>query len=190
MNTPSHHHQRAFTLIEVIVVISTLAFTLPIVTIILFMIIRQQIAVTRMAESKRQGDQATALIQNVLTSEVVSMYDGGGAVCASDIGAIKNISYFLDNNGDEIRFGVSSGVLNITRVTSGGEITKPITSSQKIIVENSLTYPFTVQCIRNKTYTEPIVGISFSIVPFGNFRTEELVNLRLHYSTKVIIRNK
>lgn len=189
MNTLPHRH-RAFTLIEVIVVISTLAFTLPIVTIILFIIIRQQIAVTRMTESKRQGDQAIALIQNVLSQEVVSMQDSGGAVCTNDTGVIKSISFFKDSTGNEVRFGVTDGALNITRVTSGGESTKPITNSQKVIVENDPTNPFVVQCIRSKTYTDPIVGISFSVVPFGNFRTEELVTMRLHYSTKVIIRNK
>jgi prepilin-type N-terminal cleavage/methylation domain-containing protein len=184
------HHRRGFTLIEVIVVISTLAFTLPIVTIILFIIIRQQIAVTRMTESKRQGDQATALIQNVLTQEVNSMYGSGGAVCANDTGAIQDILFFMDENGDDIQFGVSNGVLNITRVASGVASTEPLTNSQRVIVENSPTYPFTVQCIRNKTYTDPIVGISFSVIPFGNFRTEELATMRLHYSTKVIIRDK
>ncbi len=190
MKILSHHH-RGFTLIEVIVVISTLAFTLPIVTIILFIIIRQQIAVTRMAESKRQGDQATALIQNVLTQEVDRMYGNGGVVvCENDTGVIQDILFFMDKNGDDIQFGVSNGVLNITRVTSGVESTEPLTNSQKVIVENSLTYPFTVQCIRNRTYTDPIVGISFSVIPFGNFRTEELTTMRLHYSTKVIIRNK
>jgi hypothetical protein len=118
------------------------------------------------------------------------MQDSGGAVCTNDTGVINNISFFRDSFGNEVRFDVTDGALNITRVTSGGESTKPITNSEKVIVENSLAYPFSVQCIRNRTYTEPIVDISFSLVPFGNFRTEDLVTMRLHYSTKVIIRNK
>lgn len=187
----SPSREKAFTLIEVIVVLSTLAFTLPIVTLILFVIIRQQISVSRMTESKRQGDRAVTYIQNVLSSEVVGMYSSlGGEVCASDVGVKKSISYFKDNGGNTIVFSVNAGTLNITRAG----VTEPITSASRVIIENANnppnTYPFTIECIRKTSYASPVVSVSFAVVPFGNFSTAELTAMRLHYSTMVIIRNR
>ncbi len=191
----SPHTQRAFTLIEVIVVFSTLAFTLPIVTLILFMIIRQQISVSRMTESKRQGDRAVTYIQNVLSSEVAGMYDSSGnEVCASDVGIQKSVSYFEDSSGNTITFAVIAGALTITRTVSGIDNIEPITNASRVIIENvnnpPASYPFTIECIRKTSYANPVVGASFAVVPVGNFSTDELAAMRLHFSTLVIVHNK
>jgi len=179
--------RNGFTLLEVIVVIGTLAFILPIITIILFMVLRQQLAVTRMTEVKRQGDLSSALIQNTLERDVVKIYDIGNNEICTGGGSSETVAYFTDATANKISFVInSSGALIKRTVDTSGNITDaPMTNVQKVTVESSPT----MQCIRSRLFTKPLVQVSFSIVPSGNILPDEQNAARLYYSTKTIIQN-
>lgn len=172
---------QAFTLIEVIVVISTLAFILPIVTIMLFIILRQQLTVARMTEVKRQGDQAISFMQNKINAQAEYMYNNSGVrVCEARQVTPTAVSYFTDSRDSTmIKFerNIDDGVLIFNDNT-------PMTSS-KVYVEG-----FTMQCVRSDTFTHPIVGIDFSMVAGGNISDAEKEATRLYFSTKSIVRNR
>lgn len=181
---PTLRRRKGFTLLEVIVVIGILAFTLPIVTIVLFIIVRQQLTVSRMTEVKRQGDQAIAVIQNVLTREVVSMYDSSvptpSPVCAATTASPVDITSFKDGAGNLIRFTVDTGTLHVVRNGASEDITNPA----KATVEGTIS----MQCVKSAAYTHPLVKISFSIVPAGNIARSETDATRMRFSTMTMIR--
>ena len=176
-----------FTLVEVIVVIATLAFILPIITIILFMVLRQQLAITRMTEAKRQGDLSATLIQNTLERDVEKIYDiSNNEICTGAVVTATNVSYFTDSNANKISFVVTNGVL-IKRIinTAGVTTDSPMTNVQKVTIEPSLS----IKCIRSRLFTKPLVQVSFSIIPSGNIIADEQNAAKLYYSTKTIIQN-
>lgn len=190
-------YRRGFTLIEVIVVIATLAFVLPIITIVLFMILRQQLVVARMTETKRQGDQVVTTIQNILTREVVSAHEANSdPLCEGVTNPAVEVHHFEDEQGSAIAFIVIDGALNIQRTdaVSGAVTTEPITNAQKATVEDDPNppdpHPFVIECARNEVFTRPLVGINFSMIPAGGITAQELATSRLFFSTKVIIRNR
>ncbi len=182
-STPRRHE--GFTLLEVIVVIGTLAFALPIITIVLFIIVRQQVTVSRMTEVKRQGDQAIAVIQNVLNREVVGMYDSSvptpSPVCATATTIPVDIATFKDGGGNTIQFTVDNGTLKMVRSDRG---TVEITNPAKVTVENTLS----MQCVKSASYTHPLVKVRFSIISAGNIESSELNVTRMQFSTMTMIR--
>ena len=178
---------RAFTLIEVVVVISTLAFILPIVTIMLFIILRQQLTVARMTEVKRQGDQAISFMQSKINAQAEHMYNNSGVrVCAARQPDPIPVSYFKDaRDSTTIKFELNDeGILMYKDDIADPPVNTPMTNA-KVFVEG-----LTMQCVRNDTFTHPIVGIDFSMVAGGNISAAEKEATRLHFSTKSIIRNR
>lgn len=177
---------RAFTLIEVVVVISTLAFILPIVTIMLFIILRQQLTVARMTEVKRQGDQAIAFMQNKINAQAERIFtDAGARVCDVKQLTPKSVSYFKDaRDSTTIKFTLKEGALVFTTDPADTQPGDPMTNT-KVSVES-----FTMECVRSDTFTHPIVGIDFSMVAGGNISDSEKEATRLYFSTKSIIRNR
>lgn len=188
MFNTSSRRLSGFTLVEVIVVISTLAFILPIITIILFMVLRQQLAITRMTEVKRQGDLSSTLIQNTLERDVEKIYDiSNNEICTGAVVTATNVSYFVDAKSNKISFVVTNGVLIKRIINTTGVITdSPMTNVQKVTIEEP---SLSIKCIRSRLFTKPLVQVSFSIIPSGNIIADEQNAARLYYSTKTIIQN-
>ncbi|HNQ31198.1 MAG TPA: hypothetical protein PKG71_00520 [Candidatus Woesebacteria bacterium] len=179
----------AFTLIEVVVVVSTLAVALPIVTLILFAILRQQLAVTRMSEVKKQGDQAITFIQTMLEQEVRAMYAADGSqLCENASGSIATVDYFMDADGNKIHLILDQNNLSVRReLVSGADSNDMLTDNAKVFVEPvSVGIPL-AQCVRSRSFARPIIGVQFSIVPAGTMSNDEREGLRMHFFTKIAI---
>ena len=177
------HHTHAFTLIEVVVVISTFAFILPIITIMLFIILRQQLTVARMTEVKRQGDQAITFMQGKINAQAEYIFnDANIRTCEAVTVSPSQISYFTDaRQSATIKFSRGDdGILYY----NNGQNTEPITNA-KVVAES-----FTMECVRNDTFTHPIVAIDFTLATGGNVAESEKASTRLHFSTKIILRNR
>lgn len=193
-------NRRAFTFIEMIVVVGVIALVLPIVFGILFAIMQQQIKIYKLTEAKRQGDYAlnameTTIRNNAISTHTVSpaisgITDGGNEVCKDTTSSATNFSYFMDKTDNAKWFGyvpdttatkISSDSAN---VASKGDLT-----TSKVRVEN-----FTLTCMRSSSYSSPIISVSFNIcynngVPCSTAaRSEEMT--KLTYSTSIILRNQ
>ncbi len=174
------YRHNAFTLVEVIVVIGILALVLPIITTILFGVLRQQILVTRITEAKRQGDQAMGVIQTNVSQDAATIYRtvGGGVAEVCNIpSSIETLDYFMDVtsvNKIEVTLSTIDGILRLNG--------SPITNT-KVTVTNLV-----MQCYRKALHTNPLVKISFAIAPSGNIPSSELTQSTLFYSSIVMIR--
>lgn len=195
------NYRRAFTFIEMIVVVGVIALVLPIIFGILFAIMQQQIKIYKLTEAKRQGDYALNVMETTIRNNAISTHsaspaisgvvaDGGNEVCKDTTSSATNFSYFMDKTDNSKWFGyvpdttatkISSDSAN---VASKGDLT-----TSKVRVEN-----FALTCMKSSSYSLPIISVSFDIC-YNNgvscstaARSEEMT--KLTYSTSIILRNQ
>lgn len=186
-----NRHRAGFTLVEVLVVIGIMSFVLPTVTIVLFIILRQQLMVARLTLVKRQGDQALAVIQRVIEREAVGMQDGSDPpvpICDTMTTAPQAVSSFVLSSGDTVSFVVSDGALTMVTTGAGGR-TDTLIDPAKVVIDQT-AYPAGIQirCVRPASYTHPFIAVDFVLQPSGLIGGAEQTSLRMRYSSKIMLR--
>src|SRR3990167_1683082 len=172
-----------FTLMETIVVIGLISLILPIIFSIIFSITRHQARVYVLSTVKREGDNALSIIENKLRNNAVSIFSDQALlnqVCTSlDYDGGDGTSFYIsDKTGQWFKFSLSN--YEIASSSSIPNSSQNLTSSS-----NTRITSFNINCQQTSTFTQPVVGIAFTIEQkqSQSQRVEDIASL--NYSTKI-----
>lgn len=158
--------KKAFTFIEMVVVIGIMSIALPTLYAIFFIILQQQVKIVRLAEIKNQGQFVINTIEKLVRNDAASIYSDSGyttRVCAVVFPAVSLSAttnpdtpslYFKDKRGYSFYFDPSGSPEKIASKSAGPSV--DLTSS-KVIISN-----FVTSCTVSG-YSSPVVTVSFDI---------------------------
>ena len=182
------HFTRAFTFIEMLVVIGVIALTLPVLFAIIFAILQQQMKVYRLSEVKRQGDYVMNMVITKLKSKPLQIRSDPNNIdpsfdrCNTAGSSSTESMFFVEKRPtDWFRFsrqndaGVTHGVFYTSTVNNSIEYDDFITTRNVYIVP---FYGELTMCIKPTTFSPPLVFIGFKITHLPvSTRPEENVSL-------------
>lgn len=180
--------KNGFTLIELMVVMGIIAFTLPVMFALFFQTLQSQAKVLILQEVKRNGDTTLDIIEDLVKSRAYAIYSDEGLtteVCSTKTSSTTNTEsssvYFQDSGGNEFHFALDG-----TKIASYSAVLDPNPydlTNDKVVVTG-----FQISCNRTSTLSPPIVSISFSVSNIAeNTRQEQLATL--DYRTKIKLRS-
>jgi len=179
---------KAFTLIEVMVVIAAIGIVLPALFSIIFTILQQQIKIQRLSIVKREGDYVINLLENIIRNNAVKIYSDqtlNNEQCTTENPSYgpqngQNF-YFRDKFDRWFKFYQDSTNL----ASNSANLSLPINlNSQQTKITS-----FSIECYRTALYSPAVVGITFTIeYNTASSRPEEKVT-PLTYKTKIKLRN-
>jgi len=188
--------RNSFTLIEMIVVIGTIAFALPAVFAIVFTILQQQVKIQRLSIVKREGDYVLNVVENTIRSYAKSIHSGipgaNNEICKSSTS--ETAAYFLDKFNNWFRFcqssigsncdGSANFIASNSSILNNGSPGYINLNSNKTIIS-----AFSIQCYRTNLYSPPVVNVSFTIgYNTTSTRPEERVT-SLNYKAKIKLKS-
>ncbi len=178
-------NKKAFSLIEVVVVMAVVALVVPAIFSIVFAVLKQQVKLYHMTELKRQGDT----ILNILQTHIKPAY---GIYDVSSIPLCAAPNYLpLDQNGinnfyksdlnDYSSIYLNGTVLNFSKIATIGGIPQitGLTNSHTVMTK------YLVSCARANSYAPVVVTINYTI---GYGKTLSPTET-LTYRTKIVVRN-
>ena len=179
---------KAFTLIEVIVVIAVIGIVLPVLFSIIFSILQQQTKIQRLSLVKKEGDYILNVIENTLRNYAVKIYSENSFTterCTTDnptYGPSNGINFFFRDKYDRW-FNFYQNSNNISSNSANLSSPVDLNSSQTKITN------FSIQCYKTALYSPPVVNVSFTIeYNTTSSRTEEKVT-PLTYQTKIKLKS-
>ena len=197
MHTQTQHikNKKGFTLLEILIVMTIVALILPTVFAIVFVIMRQQVRIYRVVETRRQGDY----ILNFIKDKIIRSKEIGAGVSPytercpvnpasptefqSSTGGIDIT--FVDQN--DVRYQIyqdsATDTLYYKKITSPGFTTKLNDPAHNIAIDS-----FTISCYRRSAYAKPIISVAYNISYVDATPTTEEGSVDLHYQTKVRLR--
>lgn len=187
--------KRSFTLIETIVVVAVIGITMPVLFVIIFALMRQQVKIYRLSQIKREGDYLINQMENTIKDNAMTIHSGTPPTDANVVcnnagvpyplgGGTASTIYFLDKENNW--FGYTAGSNTVASMSSAHPSAN-LTSS-KILVSN-----FSVSCIRNSIYSSAIILLNFDVCfdtgagECTSTRPEETSSI--HYQTRIKLRN-
>lgn len=177
--------KKGFTLIEMLIVLTVVAIVLPTVFTIVIVIMRQQVRIYKVVETRRQGDYILTFIKDRLVrSNQMLDYPAGTQLCdtapstspATDGSTVA----FLGN--DDVQYRIfsqtSGGTTNLMFASPANTVT-PITINNNLVDITN----FSVQCGRRAGLGAPLINVSFTV----RFKDPEF-SVSIPYQTKVKLR--
>lgn len=184
---------RGFTLIEMIVVVGAIGLLLPLLFSIIFAIVRQQIAVYRLATVKREGDATINIMETKIKNDAYGIYvdpnltdgtlDPSAQICV-DAGDQSspftdgNNFYFKDKQDDWFQFR-RDPIAN--KIVSDSVAAGP----QNLVSGRVLITSFSIECNKPADFSTPSITLSFTV----SFNTPEN-KPALPYQLTVKLRNE
>lgn len=155
--------KKAFTFIEVAVVIGVISIALPTLFAIFFLILQQQVKLLRLTEVKRQGTFLNDTLTTLVRNNAIGIYkaDKTTQVCSYNSAAVDksyiNRLYFKDKQSNWFDFNATS-----QKIASNSSIlnaTTDLTKNIKVLIDPA---SFTSQCSVT-SYATPIVIFSYDM---------------------------
>lgn len=183
--------KKGFTLIEVIVVIAVIGFVLPALFSIIFSILKQQVQVYYLAETKREGDYVLSTLQTLMRPTVEISMDASGSIakCAKveryPVSGYDNGSafYFTDNTNTTSEFYLytnnGKGTIKYKQDVSSLSPAADLTTDKVTVTS------FQLACERLSTYSPPTLTLIFTLHYDTSTATTPLT-----YRTKIVLRNQ
>lgn len=168
-------HDRGFTLIEFLVVLSIIVFLVPSLFGLMFALLRQQSRIIALQEVKRQGDLVYNHMKVSIKNSAASAYSDFGTtqICVTSPTSVDNLGsmYFLDAASLNTYFGykLNGTWLEYERTSAG--VTALTNSS--VTVSN-----LEMGCTKNSEFAPPLVNVSFTVTQPSN-------NISLNYKTLI-----
>ncbi len=195
--------QKAYTIIEVLVVIALLGILMPAVFSILYVILQQQIKIYEITETKRQGDYIMQLMKERIMREGDRMISDADGIFESSAvpqnicnnaglgynsstpdpvtGEIGRDFVFVNENSDQFQYVLDGDDL---RYRANGSPSFDVTV-HNIRVNIS---DFQIGCVMKSTYTAPVVSFSYTVTYNRRVPNPALGVTALQYQTKVKLR--
>ncbi len=180
--------KKSFTLIETIVVLSMLLLIIPIIYIIIFNLVRQQLKVYRLTIIKNEGDYIINTLNYLLRNEAVTIYS---ALPTNESNQVCLSSNYQPNPSNGFYFLTKSN--NIFRIfLKNNKIASSSTSTVYLNSDKTYISNFNISCQPgNNIHSSPIILINFNICYrnqngecLGN-RPEEINNLNFQTAIKL-----
>ncbi|MFO0703552.1 MAG: type II secretion system protein [Patescibacteria group bacterium] len=172
---------KAFTLVEIIIVVAIMGVALQVLTGILFTIMRQQSAVIRFSNVKKEGDQVMERMKSEIYKRTINITDSAGVpvcVTSSESAANMTTGYFVDSTPISFRFSQSGNYI----VYRNNGVNSNLNTSKTSISG------LTVQCKRLGTYSNRLIMVSFTIQSSVVALASE-GNPTLRYNTLIMLKN-
>jgi prepilin-type N-terminal cleavage/methylation domain-containing protein len=172
---------KGFTLMEVIVVVAIVALTLQVVSAIAINIVRQQIAINALAETKRQGDLIFERIKSEVGKRAVETKANPSGLeidCLTEPGSSMINQYFTDSSGTDFYFYQSSQSIYYV---NGDEEAVSLADPKVSIADFSLV------CFKPSEYSGKVITLDFDILSSVDMPYAQGKRVNLHYSTKIIV---
>lgn len=176
-----------------IMVILIIAIILPTIFSILYVILQQQLKVSRIIKTKQQGDVILSFIKEKVTRNAVSIKDSSSNVkCANVNDSYSSTSgsdfIFVDNSSPSSDFNISlsSGILSYTgRLQTGAGIVTVGLHDSSVGISN-----FAISCYKKNGNSKALVSITYNISPNDNaFASFSQGQITLPYQTVILMRN-
>src|SRR3989338_581338 len=176
--------KKAFTLIEMLVVVGVIAFILPVVFTIVFAILRQQAKIYALQEVKRQGDFILGNIRTNLKNSAATVHSGppdeSNLVCNTANSSNSGPLYFRDRFNNNFWYSTNSDI--VASNSSILEATLNLTND-KVRVES-----ISISCERQATFSSPVISISYT-VDYDTSSTRAEDKASFNYQTKIQLRS-
>lgn len=178
---------RAFTFIEMLVVIGIISIALPTLYAIFFLILQQQVRLVRLSEVNRQGNFVINMIEDVIGKNALSIHTStpseNNRVCAITVPAVQTTYtgalYFKDRMGNSFYFDLTGSPGKISSESSIPNTSAKITSS-KVITSN-----FSSNCSVSG-FSRPLTNFSFDLCyNIGNSCGSAADKVSLRFDTTV-----
>jgi len=184
------NHKKSFTLLEMLIVMTIVAIILPTVFAIVFVIMRQQVRIYRVIETRRQGDYILSYMKDrIIRSKGIE--NTLGPVCDTSGFSFQTASAdegnditLIDQNDAQYKFVQSGTNINFHDLSVVPNLVTPLNTSPVQIVADT----FYIACFRRATYSSPLITISFDITYFDPTVTAQEGTVTIHYQTKVKLR--
>ena len=181
--------KKSFTLVEIIIVVGTISLLIPTIFTLIFVIINQQIKVSRISTIKTEGDTILNVISNTIRNNAISIHSAippsSNNIICDNVQTINSLStiYFLDKNNQWFGYSFNSG--NISSLSAQSTINL---NSSNTLIDN-----FNIGCSRSNRFSYSLINISFDICyktsanTCTSSRPEESATLR--YQATINMRN-
>ncbi len=179
--------KKAFTFVEMLVVIGIISIALPTLYAIFFLILQQQVRLVRLSEVNRQGNFAINMIEDIISKNALTIHTStpsdSNKVCAITVPAVQTsytgALYFKDKMGNNFYFDLTGSPVKISSESSIPNTSVNITSS-KIIVSN-----FSSDCSVSG-FSSPLTNFSFDLCyNIGGSCGAVADKVSLHFATTI-----
>lgn len=179
-------NKKAFTIIELLVVMGIVGLMIPIIFTVLYAVIRQEARIFALTSVKNQGDFILNSIKYNVRNYGLSVHNGNPAddlnrVCtnASATPTAYSPLYLRDRTGNTFYYSVSDGNLASNSSVLASAVTL---NSNRVTISN-----FSMSCNRPTALSAPIVSLSYTV----NYVTASGESpASMTYQTKIKLRNR
>lgn len=185
-------NKKSFTLIEMVLVIGVLGFTLPLLFSIIFLILRQQTRIYSLQELKRQGDNAFSTIQSVIKQSGVNIINPSITPFPPYPTIIDNCPvyptpsltpapyiFLYDKDGRDFSYYLVGG--KIASNSAANSINNYFLTNDKVAISD-----LQFSCYRSNQFSPPIVWTAFKV---SQSVGADPTPASMQYSTKFQLRN-
>lgn len=184
--------KKAFTLIEMIIVLMVVSLLIPTVFSIVYVIMRQEVRIYRVVETRRQGDYMLTFIKDkIIRSKEIDRYTAPStfvAQCTTNGSSYSSTSAnpgadtsFVDNDDNKFRIYQNTTNKNLIYEAPPGSTATTINNS-RVQISN-----FTISCARKSTLGAPLINIAFTVT-FKDTTAVSEDPVVLNYQTKIKLR--
>ena len=185
---------KGFTLLEMLIVLTIVAIILPTVFAVVFVIMRQQVRIYRVVETRRQGDYILSFIKDkLIRSQQMNNHPAPYSTihCSAagsdfeDFSNGNNISFLDRDNVTRYRIYLDTATnnLNYEKVLPAPALTTVLNNTSVAITN------FEIKCYRRGTYSSPLISISYDVTFIDTTFTVQEGTSTFHYQTKIRLRD-
>lgn len=185
-------NKKSFTIIEMVIVVGVLSFTLPLLFSIIFLILRQQTSIYALQELKKQGDNVFSTIQSTIKQNGVYIVNPSITPFPPYPTIVDNCPtyptpsltpapyiFLYDKDGRDFSYYLVGA--KIASNSALNSINNYFLSNDNISVSN-----LQFSCYRSNQFSPPIVWTSFKV---SRIVGTNPIPVYLQYSTKFQLRN-
>jgi prepilin-type N-terminal cleavage/methylation domain-containing protein len=184
MSTPRQRRSLGFTLIEILIVISIIGITVPIIVTLFTAVMRQQLQTIKLVQTKDQADFALNALKTTIRNNAFSLHSGTPPTAVNQLCldqttlSTPSQMVFEDVHQESFYFEVTDGVL-----ASGSSVlstSRPLTSDPVTISD------LVISCSRPSFFAAPLIHISFT----ATHQDTRLGTTSLPFQTRISLRNQ
>ncbi|MBI1863465.1 type II secretion system protein [Candidatus Microgenomates bacterium] len=182
-----NRNKRAFTIMEILIVMGIISIMIPVLFTVVFAVIRQEARVYALTTVKTQGDFILNSMKFNIRNSAISLHSAYPAtdfnkVCtsASSTPIAQNPLVLRDRQGNSFYYSLSGNAV----ASNSSVLATPLAlTSAKVSVSG-----FSMSCNLPSQYSAPIVTISYTVNYVSAVAGETAASLP--YSTKIKLRNQ